>query len=89
MLAAIMRVDCSESGSANPESCVLSTRGNLNNDIGLPLTLLELNSGHRCAVVEMGMNHAGEIRYLGGLARPDVALITNAGMAPSGVLRLR
>jgi UDP-N-acetylmuramoyl-tripeptide--D-alanyl-D-alanine ligase len=43
--------------------------------------LLELRAGHRCAVIEMGMNHAGEIRYLTGLAAPDVALVTNAGPA--------
>ena len=72
MLASILR-------AVHGEEAVLATRGNLNNDIGVPLTLLELNSGHRCAVIEMGMNHAGEIRYLGRLARPDVALVTNAG----------
>jgi UDP-N-acetylmuramoyl-tripeptide--D-alanyl-D-alanine ligase len=59
----------------------LATRGNLNNDIGVPLTLLELEAGHRYAVIEMGMNHAGEIRYLARLAAPDVALINNAGAA--------
>jgi len=47
----------------------------------VPLTLLELGPGHRYAVVEMGMNHAGEIRYLTRLAAPDVALVTNAGPA--------
>ena len=46
-----------------------------------PLMLLELRADHRYAVIEMGMNHAGEIRYLASLARPDVALITNAGRA--------
>ncbi len=59
----------------------LATRGNLNNDIGLPLTLAELDAGHRYAVLEMGANHPGEIAYLTALARPDVALITNAGPA--------
>ncbi len=60
---------------------MLATRGNLNNHIGVPLTLLELRSAHRYAVVEMGMNHAGEISYITRLAEPDVALINNAGVA--------
>ena len=59
----------------------LATRGNLNNDIGLPLTLLSLGSQHQAAVIEMGANHPGEIAYLTKLARPTVALITNAGAA--------
>jgi UDP-N-acetylmuramoyl-tripeptide--D-alanyl-D-alanine ligase len=75
MLASILR----EASTA--QSAVLATRGNLNNDIGVPLTLLELRGGHRYAVIEMGMNHAGEIRYLTGLAAPDVALVNNAGPA--------
>jgi UDP-N-acetylmuramoyl-tripeptide--D-alanyl-D-alanine ligase len=82
MLASILReAVLAESRIPNPESCVLATRGNLNNDIGVPLTLLELGPGHRYAVVEMGMNHAGEIRYLTRLAAPDVALVNNAGPA--------
>lgn len=60
---------------------VLATQGNLNNDIGVPLTLLRLRAEHRCAVIEMGANHPGEIAYLSELARPGVALITNAAMA--------
>jgi UDP-N-acetylmuramoyl-tripeptide--D-alanyl-D-alanine ligase len=76
MLAAILaRPDASQPGE------VLATRGNLNNDIGLPLTLLELDARHRSAVVELGANHAGEIDYLTHIALPDVALITNAGPA--------
>lgn len=60
---------------------VLATRGNLNNDIGLPLTLLGLNATHRAAVIEMGMNHPGEIGYLAPIGAPTVALITNAQRA--------
>jgi len=56
----------------------LATRGNLNNDIGLPLMLFELAAGHRAAVLELGMNHAGEIAYLSQLAQPTVALVNNA-----------
>ncbi len=56
----------------------LATRGNYNNDIGLPLTLLRLHAGHRAAVVELGMNHPGEIAGLAALARPTVALVNNA-----------
>jgi UDP-N-acetylmuramoyl-tripeptide--D-alanyl-D-alanine ligase len=57
---------------------VLATQGNLNNHLGVPLTLLSLKPEHQFAVVEMGMNHLGEIRYLTHLAHPDVALINNA-----------
>ena len=60
---------------------VLWTRGNLNNDLGVPLTLLQLKPDHRYAVIEMGANHGGEIAYVAGLARPQVAVITNAGAA--------
>jgi UDP-N-acetylmuramoyl-tripeptide--D-alanyl-D-alanine ligase len=82
MLASILREACAAHASVpDPRSSVLATRGNLNNDIGVPLTLLELGPGHRYAVVEMGMNHSGEIRTLTRLAAPDVALINNAGPA--------
>jgi len=60
---------------------VLATRGNQNNEIGVPLTLLRINDSHDFAVVELGANHKGEIAYTTGLARPDVAVITNAGAA--------
>ncbi len=59
----------------------LATRGNMNNDIGMPLTLLELEPAHRYAVIEMGTNHPGEIGYLARLALPTVGVVTNAGPA--------
>ena len=70
-------------GSPEP---ILATEGNLNNDIGVPLTLLRLREHHRYAVVEMGMNHAGEIEYLSRLAKPTVALVNNAHRAHVGLL---
>jgi UDP-N-acetylmuramoyl-tripeptide--D-alanyl-D-alanine ligase len=57
---------------------MLATQGNLNNDIGLPLTLLRLRAEHKVGVIELGMNHPGEIAYLAGIARPTVALVNNA-----------
>jgi len=60
---------------------VLSTQGNLNNDIGLPMTLLNLRECHEFAVIEMGANHMGEIDYLTKITTPDIAVITNAGAA--------
>ena len=56
----------------------LATAGNFNNDIGVPLTLLRLRPEHRVAVVELGMNHPGEIAHLAGIAAPTVALVNNA-----------
>lgn len=58
---------------------VLKTDGNFNNNIGLPLTLLRLDHSVELCVLEMGMNHAGEIEYLSEIVEPDVALITNVG----------
>ncbi|MCW8923588.1 MAG: UDP-N-acetylmuramoyl-tripeptide--D-alanyl-D-alanine ligase [Gammaproteobacteria bacterium] len=63
------------------EDRVLLTQGNLNNDIGMPMTLLSIREQHDYAVIEMGANHVAEIDYLTHIARPDVAVITNAGPA--------
>ena len=60
---------------------VLKTQGNLNNEIGLPLTLLGLEDDHEVAVVEMGMNHLGEIHRLAEIAKPNIGIITNIGVS--------
>ena len=60
---------------------VLKTEGNYNNNIGVPKTLFRLDHTHQIAVIEMGMNHMGEIDYLTRIAEPDVAIITNVGDA--------
>jgi UDP-N-acetylmuramoyl-tripeptide--D-alanyl-D-alanine ligase len=70
MIAAILNAHCGEAA--------LSTQGNFNNDIGVPLTLLRLRDQHRLAVLELGMNHPGEIARLAAWARPQVALVNNA-----------
>ncbi|HHX36100.1 MAG TPA: UDP-N-acetylmuramoyl-tripeptide--D-alanyl-D-alanine ligase [Gammaproteobacteria bacterium] len=77
MLASICR-------SALGSNAVLATRGNLNNELGVPFTLLELNQQHRAAVVELGASHPGEIAYTAALVQPMVAVISNAGMAHAG-----
>jgi len=59
----------------------LCTTGNLNNHIGVPLTLLRLNATHEMAVIEMGANHCGEIEFLCNIAEPDFGIITNVGKA--------
>ena len=60
------------------QEAAFATRGNLNNDVGVPLSLLSLTQAHRAAVIELGMNHVGEIAWLAGLASPTVALVNNA-----------
>jgi UDP-N-acetylmuramoyl-tripeptide--D-alanyl-D-alanine ligase len=76
MVASILRAWMAEQGV--PEAA-LSTQGNFNNEIGVPLTLLRLREGvHRCAVVELGMNHPGEIALLAAMAAPTVAMVNNA-----------
>jgi len=70
MIARILRTAAGDAAHA--------TQGNLNNDIGVPLTLLRLRPSHRLAVIELGMNHPGEIAWLASLARPTVALVNNA-----------
>ena len=71
MVAAVLSAKCR----------VLKTPENFNNDIGTPLTLLGLTREHQAAVIETGMNHFGEIEYLGAMVRPDVAVISNIGDA--------
>ncbi|MBV6411300.1 MAG: UDP-N-acetylmuramoyl-tripeptide--D-alanyl-D-alanine ligase [Rhodocyclaceae bacterium] len=80
MTAAILRAQARSDG-LDPALAVLATQGNLNNDIGLPQMLLRLHASHRAAVIEMGMNHPGEIAYLTRLAQPTVALVNNAQRA--------
>jgi len=75
MLASIL------AAHAGNSDLVHATKGNLNNHIGLPLTLLGIRPEHRFVVAEMGMNHFGEIDYLTHIARPDVAVVNNAGAA--------
>ena len=60
---------------------VLKTEGNFNNNVGLPLTLLRLDSSHQAAVLEMGMDGPGQIDYLAGIVQPDIGVITNIGDA--------
>ena len=60
---------------------ILYTQGNLNNHIGVPLTLLQLRPNHQLAIIEMGANHPGEIKILSSIAQPDFGIITNVGKA--------
>lgn len=73
MIATIMVAACN-----GDQEKVLATKGTLNNQWGLPLTIANLNQQHRFAAIELGMNHFGEIEYLARLTRPKVAVITNA-----------
>jgi len=70
MIASILRAAFGDAAFA--------TQGNLNNHVGVPLTLLRLHERHRAGVIELGMNHPGEIALLAGLARPTIALVNNA-----------
>jgi UDP-N-acetylmuramoyl-tripeptide--D-alanyl-D-alanine ligase len=72
MVASILR-------AAHGSQAVLATQGNLNNDLGVPMTLLGLRPQHRSAVIEMGMSALGEIATLAAIALPDVGLVTNVG----------
>jgi UDP-N-acetylmuramoyl-tripeptide--D-alanyl-D-alanine ligase len=71
MIAAILAAAYGEDGR-------LATRGNLNNEIGVPLTLMRLQPGHQAAVIELGMNHPGEIARLAAIAAPTIAMVNNA-----------
>ena len=71
MIASILAV-------AFGEQARLATRGNLNNEIGVPLTLMRLESTHQAAVIELGMNHPGEIARLAAIAAPGIAMVNNA-----------
>ena len=71
MIATILRHACGDEH-------VLATQGNLNNEVGVPHTLLGLRAHHRMAVIELGMNHPGEIAWLGHITQPTVALVNNA-----------
>ncbi len=77
------QVDAASTSSVEPASTLI-TRGNLNNDFGVPMMLLELTDQHRYAVLELGANHVGEIAYTAAIVKPDVACILNIGTAHLG-----
>lgn len=75
---------------------VIATEGNLNNHIGVPLSILKINKNHEIAIIEMGANHQGEIKFLCELSKPDFGIITNIGKAhlegfggPEGVIKAK
>lgn len=68
---------------------VLATEGNYNNDIGVPFTIFNIEDEHEVAVIEMGMNNAGEIHVLSAVANPDIAVISNVGVAHIEFLKTR
>lgn len=86
MVAAIVRAALWNDSRDEVQQGLLATEGNLNNDIGVPLTLLKLRLQHQYAIVEMGMSRPGEISYLSHMASPDIALINNAHRAHLGLL---
>jgi UDP-N-acetylmuramoyl-tripeptide--D-alanyl-D-alanine ligase len=71
MLASILRAHAGD-------AAVLATKGNLNTDIGVPLTVLQMSPAHRYCAIELGMNHPGEIEWLAAIAQPTIGLVTNA-----------
>lgn len=79
LIASIVRMESEAQSEA--QSTVLATRGNLNNHIGVPLTLLELGVEHQHAIIEMGANHPGEIASLASIARPSIGVVTHCGAA--------
>lgn len=83
MVAAILRVAANRASGkpADNEEAVVATRGNFNNEIGLPLTCLAIRNEHRYAVLEMGASASGEISYLSRIARPSVALVNSIAAA--------
>lgn len=81
MLAGILRVAYDDPATSDKDSVVLVTEGNLNNEIGLPITVLRLRDHHRVIVCEMGASRSGDIAYLAGIAAPTMGIVTNAGAA--------
>lgn len=81
MIAAILTEEAMSDPSYTGQEAVLVTQGNLNNQIGVPLTLFKLHDKHRFAVIEMGASRAGDIAELVEMVKPDISLITNVGPA--------